>query len=350
VIDDAITFQFLVSTSVFFSSGLLYVIGFLKSSSFRHSIASIIAVLLGVAFGLRSASIGLDSQSYASWFELGEVNNQSVGEYLFYLLISITRLFFNDYTVFFVIIASISNLLMLNGLRKITVNYLLAFSIFITSFVFFNVSTNIIRQGLAISIVIYALGAHLSGKQYIGFFLIAVATLIHATAIAFFPLFFLIKSDNSISCVKYFLILMIIMTIISVVDILDYLANFSYYFKRLAWYFHWGVSRPWEVKHAYFLIIPFVLVLYSISSRLSGQHRKIVTALVYGLFLVVVFRFEEMVADRFFYYFVPMLCVMIVDLASRIRPCNISYGLLYFFASMWLIKTYFLQYPNWIRV
>jgi hypothetical protein len=71
-------------------------------------------------------------------------------------------------------------------------------------------------------------------------------------------------------------------------------------------------------------------------------------ALPLGLAIAFVFKTEEMVADRSFYYFIFFIPIILLDLIS-VMPVStfVRYIAVIIGINAWFIKTLYLQYPGW---
>ena len=108
-----------------------------------------------ITVGLRDSSVGSDSVNYRSSFE------SSVGggfESGFNLIIIFLKYFSDSYHFFFAIIAILTGLLFfLAGKTLFTSRYVLLFTIFLITFPFFySITSNVVRQGLAIGIILFS--------------------------------------------------------------------------------------------------------------------------------------------------------------------------------------------------
>lgn len=344
MIEDYESYQIVLYCSIFLLSNSLFFVNFTKSANFAFVYASICAVLVGCIFGIRSDNIGLDSKNYADFFEGSHIIEGSPG---FVLLAIFFRLFASDYGVFFIVISVLSNVFMVVGLRHISKNYVFVYGLILTSFTFLNMNINIIRQGLAVSLMIFSVGMILADRRKLSIFITLLAASIHPTAILMAANVFLVNREIS-SRAKFFLFVTVFfLYVFSVMDLINLIASVSDALKRYVWYFYWDIANPWKIKHVYYGVFLLLGLLFFFSRRVSWEAHRVLAYVLYGVVLLLAFKSEEMVADRVFLYFMPMIPVLMYYAVTRFNPKILAVGALVVMSNLWLLKTMFYQYPGW---
>tara|TARA_Y100000591_G_C21839007_1_gene704385 strand:+ start:1830 stop:2741 length:912 start_codon:yes stop_codon:yes gene_type:complete len=300
---------------------------------------------MSIFFGIRGFNIGTDTLSYVNVF-LGK--SSLVIEPCFVILALIINFFTDEPQYFLLIINLLINSIMLVALRNFTKNYSLVLSIFYSTMLFINMNINILRQALAISLAFLAISYLIKGRQKKFFYIILIAIMTHYTAIIFVAAYFIINIKFSKRNVVFFVLSCFGFYFITVSDLLYFLKDYSDTINRLYWYFNWGISSPWQIKHVYYLFF-LMIFMYALKGYkyLGENNLKVLKIIFFGLILILLFREEEMVADRIFYYFFALGTLLIVQIKNIVKQKNLYYLILYISVNLWVVKTTVLQYPNW---
>jgi len=344
LIEDYEHYQVVLYCTIFLVANSLFLVNYVREENFRLIFAILSAFIVGIIFGLRSNNIGLDSRNYADFFDGVDLIQGSPG---FSLIAIFFRFFFSDYSVFFVLVSIMSNLFMVIGLRFFSKNYLFVYGLLLTSFAFLNMNINIIRQGLAVSLVIFSTGLLVSHRYTSSLIVTFVAASIHPTAILMAANVFLINKPISMRSGFLLIAGISLLAIYSMLDLINALADMSEVIRRYVWYFYWDRVSPWRIKHVYYGIFSLIGLLFLFRSKISWEIHRVLMYVIYGVVLLLLFKSEEMVADRIFFYFIPIIPVLLYYAITRFNPNRYPIYVLVVLSNLWLLKTMFYQYPNW---
>lgn len=134
-------------------------------------------------------------------------------------------------------------------------------------------------------------------------------------------------------------------------DILVLIKNYNPYLERIYWYFGWARLNAWHLKHIYILSLLMILVYFYLIHKKIQLKKEIyfyLVVLLYGWFLVLTFKEETMVADRIFYYFIPVSIILIIHLITYFK--NIHLIIIIFFINIWFIKSALIQFHKWFML
>lgn len=346
MISDYNLFHILLLVSVFVTINILFLLNFYQNHGMKYWGGIIIVSLLSFLIGLRARNIGIDSDQYAAVY-LGEYEYETLEPV--FLLFSNLSYVVQHYTFFFVLVSIVTNLLIFHSFKNLTKHYLIAFALFASSFLFVNINVNVIRQGLALSLFMYSVSL-LSNKRVYSYWLAScIAVMTHYTAIVV-VFYWAVNRLVHIKTSMYFMILaMVCFWFIDVVDVLSLLPADNSYIERVRYYFIWGKANPWGIKHFYYFVLLMVFAYVFLFDRFSVFEKKLFTFYLLGLLLIAIFKDEEMVADRFFYYFIPIGIVLLIALKDLFASKIHYFMIVYFLMSTWFMKTYFIQYPAWFN-
>lgn len=152
---------------------------------------------LSLFSGIRNYNVGTDSALYTRPFRYPKpINIETIsfsfnGEFGYQLYSKILLLLTNNYFWLFFLSALIIVFSYLSFIKKYSVNYLFSIFLFITLgpyTLFFNV----LRQGLAISIVLVAINYLLKRKPILFVIFIILASSFHVSALLLLPLYYLV--------------------------------------------------------------------------------------------------------------------------------------------------------------
>lgn len=353
MISNYYAYYYLISFLMFIGVNSFMFASLFKRKSYVFIFGLVCVVVISLFFGVRDVNIGIDTRTYHMVF-MGDSDRDD--EILFVFLASLIRFFTNDSSYFFITIALVINVSIYMAAYKITTNNLVLMALIFSSFIYLNINISVIRQGVAISFVFLACSYLLHGhyKKYLLFCMLA--TLFHTTAIISFVFYFVIAIKASKRNVLIYLTLLFFVSIYTFSDFVFLIKGFHPYLERVYWYFNWERLTPWHIKHVYYFVflMAFFYFYVLLKNRFSNMDESIFKLFLFGIFLVLTFRQEEMVADRIFYYFMLPGMVLFIHMYKYVgdflqyKISNL--GCFYFFwlvTNAWLFKTYFLQYPNW---
>ena len=154
----------------------------------------VLAVIICCIVGFRDYEVGTDTINYYNYNWIRNFPPDSKAELLFYLIIDLVKRLKGSYTIFLITISIIFYLFFTCSFKVIAkvfnANLYLIFFAFISFFFATSLATNIIRQGLALSILTFAYSLYLSydsvtKKYFLSKILplLVISFLIHTTSI-----------------------------------------------------------------------------------------------------------------------------------------------------------------------
>lgn len=327
-------------------------------------------VITALIIGLRRRDVGVDTPKYVAAFESGEKASYHALElyepgyvYLGLALKEVLR----EYNFYLALVSFAMGFFILWAYRHLLKEglYPLAFALYLSTFVFWWTNLSILRQGLAISLIFYVY-ALLEERRWRQAFLIYLLSCLWHFSALFFPaayvLYHLYLYLYRRKPFIFWLVLGVVLAnlaypgslvhwVVRVVVDYAYHLTGAPFFERARFYFFWPELTPWHVKHVYFLILAlFVLAAFFIkkSEALLRAH----TFILVGLTVLVLTKFDQMVADRMFMYFVPGVPLLILRLVPAALPLardrNLAYAGVFLGAMVWFnVKFYLLQYASW---
>lgn len=268
------------------------------SRKIKFTITSFILFLL---VGLRNFKIGTDTQNYVNIF-----NNYNENPFEVFLShfpsinIFLSDIGFGMYMYclkrlgieareFIIITAGISIFLIMQFYYKYSKDDLITFFTFISIGVYIFLFSGI-RQGLAIGIVAFAY-TYLIKKKVVKYcFIILIATLIHATAIIMFPVYFIVQKKFKLS-LKMLTFLVIIFSFIlkEMIYRIIFLSDFN---LRIKFY-----SLSKVTKGSFLIVIMYIFIIIFYLYINSSQIRK-----------------NRIIFDKFYYLLLLGLGIYIVSL------------------------------------
>ncbi len=301
--------------------------------------------IVSILIGLRAENIGLDSFGYASFYA-GKYN-RDLGS--IFLLLSFILHFISELPqIFYTVVSLLTNIIILLAFKKINKHYPLIIALLFSTLIFVNININIIRQGLSIALVLYAV-ASLVKNQNIYFWVFSLlAMLTHFSSAFVIGFYFIKKIELNKRNILIYTMVCIILYLFKFSDVLVLIKNSNEDISRLYSYFTWVILEPWRIKHFYYLVF-FLLFTYLLLMlhRMDSTTTHLFQFYMYGILLIFLFKEEAMVVDRIFYYFFFIGFVLILQLEKIVREKNIFYLTLYVSINLWFIKSMFLQYPKW---
>lgn len=176
-----------------------------KKNKFIGVIFSILAIALpSIVAGLRNLDIGLDISVYVEQNFQTALQSQSFKECLgnlntdfLYIVINyiISRMSDNINVLLFIIeLINMTLLYLFIYNKRKSIHMWLAMTVYLM--VFYNISLNLVRQSLAISVILFSM-RYVENKKIIKFIIcILIATLLHSTAIFSIPIYFIFNILN----------------------------------------------------------------------------------------------------------------------------------------------------------
>jgi hypothetical protein len=345
LITNDIYYYYLFSVILFFSINILFVVNFLKQEKYKFVFTVSIIIIISIFTGIRGFNIGLDTGVYVNIF-LG-IDQRAI-EPIFPFLAFIFNLVTEEPQYFLLLINLLINLIVLMSYKKVTINYPIAMAIFLSTLLFINMNINTIRQGLAIALSFYAMVNLLNRNLKLFWLFFFFALLTHTSSIFLLGIYLIRNIQVNKKNLILFVSIIFLLWFITFSDILGFFKDYNEYINRVYWYFKWDILKPWTLKHVYYFVffMVFVYIIYAYK-KLDFKNKFILKLYLYGIFLIFLFREEEMVVDRFFYYFFTLGILLILELRVLIKNKKIFFISLIFLTNIWLAKTMILQYPNW---
>jgi len=251
--------------------------------------------------------------------------------------------------LFFLIISLFINSIMFYTFYKIdSKNYILYMAIYSTSFLFINSNINLLRQGMAISIGFLAIYFLVSAQIKRYFIFVFISIFIHSSAVILLIPFFLLKFKN-----KFYIILFITIIVclymfhISIIDLLYYIHDIHWTLDRLYWYLTWDKIIEFKIKHVYYLYILLIAIYLYKFNYLDLKLKNYFLSFLSVLVIIILFRNDDFVVDRFSFYFIPIAVVLYLNLYKLFNIRNKFYLFIFIlFPFLWIGKSLY-QFNLW---
>ncbi len=359
----------LIAGNLFLFSGFLASFFQRKEELFRLGFLLALILWLALTVGARYRTVGIDTPKYVAAFESQHAPTYhalEIYEPLYILFGYVTHLILREYNLFLALITFLQAYLLLTAYRQLTPRfYPLATGLYAASFVFWLANLSMLRQGLTIALFFCAYAFWLNQKRKTALFLGLISPLIHFSA-ALIPLAltlfqgyrWLIKRHPKVFYSLFFLVIAgLIYPGPLFYHVLKFLVDQAYaltghpYLEKIQWYMTWTKLTPWHVKHVYFLILSLAVFLAPLA--LKEEHlRPHFLFLLTGLTVILLSKYDEMVADRMFMYFVPSIPVLLLSLVEILFPGEkdqlLVLTVILLGGLVWFnVKFFLLQYPGW---
>jgi len=293
--------------------------------------------------GLRF-KVGFDYDNYNKMANYVAMNQQIFVEPLFWLIIKVTQFITEEYTFFIFFIALLSVSLKFKFLLKYSFFPLVSILLYFSR-IYLNADFGQLRQGLALSIILFAY-PYLINKNLLYFSLLVVgASLIHASAILFYPVYFVAnRSFNR----KFIIVLIIIAMFIATIDLKVILVQTFQAIlpSGLAGKLLFYSTTEEELGITLSVILRLLMILFSITffwKEIKGDQkiRIIFNIYFYGYIFYLLFNSLPQLGGRGSIYFqqfelllFPCLLYLIKD-----RTVKILFYVFLIFYCYWGIKT-----------
>lgn len=168
-----------------------------------------ILVAMALVPSLRDVSVGSDSVNYVLIFEnthtLNDVFNQ-IMEPGYLAVAWLAKQFGENYIWLFAFTGIISVAGLIGGVRRYSLSPNLSF-FFMIATGYYTFFFNGARQGLALAITFFAIGAFYEGKFKRLLFVVIIASFFHITALVLIPAYFLVRRDFSFKILAYIFVI-----------------------------------------------------------------------------------------------------------------------------------------------
>lgn len=170
-----------------------------KSTKLSSTLSFVIILFFTIIVGLREYNVGTDTYNYHLFNWVYGYRSESHTEIIFDTLITILKKFNLTFTAFLSIISVLFYYFVYRALKNFSAH--LEINVLIIAFIFFSLffskslSINVIRQGLSLALLLYALSLWIMGKSKImRIVFISLAVLTHMTSLIPILLFVVISS------------------------------------------------------------------------------------------------------------------------------------------------------------
>lgn len=316
---DAFNFNFYAIYAVFSVVAILFAMYVdIKKKHYNvisRYVALALLMIFGIFFGMRDLYIGSDTEMY-KWMFLKESNNEYGIQIIFKYLILSTKIFTQNYQIFLLIISLLYVGILFWSLheyvQKVDANFFLLAFTFASLYFFRQLGINIVRQGVALSLVLLAVSFYFKDPKnvwkWVFPFIIAVgfhfATLI---IFLFFAVVVLVKKASMTFYYLWYFILLIISalggSILSLGSFLNYFVmvdskKSDYYLKGVgAEEYIVGFKAQFAAFNTIFLLI-FSFINYYMLKNEDGNYKLLLKyyMLISGLFFMM---FQLPFSDRY---------------------------------------------------
>lgn len=275
--------------------------------------------------GFREYNVGTDTYNYyqALWVRQPELNFN--GEFLFDLIALGLRFFELNYTYFLFLIAFIFYFFIYKALKNYTdlykSNLLIAFFSCISFFFFLSSSINIIRQGVSLSILLFAYSLWIRKKNKIQVLLLIFLSLsFHLTSIL--PLIIFVasslikfKTKNHILVIAYFISIVLSSMNYGFSDISPLFLEILGEDKRSGYFldrdtnYDVGFKSQFVIFNTFFLVVFFYIRSRIMEVDLKVQYNNLISYYILSSILMFL-AFQLPFSDRwglFSWYVIPFL-------------------------------------------
>jgi len=342
---------------------VLFLSDFFKEK-IRFNLTFITLLYISILVSLRDEKVALDTPKYVELFLKGgaaEFYSEGVYELGFILLNKLIRLYTSNYHIFLFVVSFTHLFLILFLYRKLSKNrYSLLLSMYIASFTFWLSNLSMLRQGLAIPFLNLSTYYLVHEKNYKKFLIFSsIAGNIHYSAFILAIFIFILYKILDILNTKILKIILLI-AVLSIIypaniymyvilKLISFLSKYIYtspIINKIVWYFNWNKLVLWRIKHVYFLAIPLLFF----SGVIYKRKGNFLLATLPLLVLSIV-KYDEMVTDRIFMYFIPFIPYLILKNYELIKDNKIKliFIIILFMGTLiWFnVKFLYLQYPGW---
>lgn len=253
---------------------IYYIVFIITLSLIKFKYEKIGLLFLSIFSGLRT-NVGTDFQAYIQIYYEGIKEKGIFGigfdEYGFLFLTKISVIL-GSYRWMFLLSSILILFFMFYGIKKINKkNYILIFSFFL--FLYYPMSFNTVRQGIAQSILIYGL-YYLFEKKLIKFLLtMLLAMSFHKFSMVILPIYFIYNSRKQINkkILKYFFIMTVIMIVFFYKNIIISISNIN---NKLSRYINYVIIESKEKNRDFYLKILELLGLSLFYKKLVNKDKK----------------------------------------------------------------------------
>ena len=330
---DNITF-FNLYNLIYFCTACLVLVSALSSEIkkdvlFQNSLAQYLVAfpLISLVFlvGFREYNVGVDTQSYYKNLWEDNIKVDFSGEFLLDLMALIFRYFDLSFTLFLFLISFLFYIFLYKALKKYTEiynsNLLITFFSCISFFFFLSMSINVIRQGVSLSILLFACSLWLGdGNNRRILMLLLLSLAFHSTSIIPFLIFLFCIFWGKFKVLPYFILFYFISICLAYINIgfqnfssifLDFLENNSRsnYFSGEDYGYQIGFKPQFVVFNTLFLLIGLYVRNGILNIHLKNKYDILMSYyIISSIFLFMAFQLPY--SDRwglFSWFVIPFL-------------------------------------------
>lgn len=275
----------------------------------------LIVLILSLLCGLRGYSVGTDTSAIylPYYYDKFCIKNASYDgtEYLFYVILKVGYSLFHSYTGVLFLISFLTLLFAFLGLSyyRYKVSLPLAMLLYL-SFIYFE-SFNIMRQMLALSIIIFAL-RYLERHEYLPYLIwCALSAFIHNSSIVSIGLFVIYLSLKNKSVYKLFINLICLLPILLplIMGVLGKVPVLSIYFERYKLDFDFSVTN---LSYIIYFFPAFIICLYFRKDLLrKDSNNKFYLTMLLLVFICGLFKLYMIWVARLLHYFSFSVCILL---------------------------------------
>jgi hypothetical protein len=250
-------------------------------------------------------------------------------EFIFNIISSLAKVFGDDFVLFNCIISLLSAIFFFKAINRYTLNLFFPVMLYFGC-IYITLNISGIRQGLALVIAFYAYG-YIADKKFWKYTLwILVATGIHSSAIALFPLYFLVRhrfSNNAVYIITGIGLIVYLLRIPIMINLLYFIANISNneILKKLSLYLTLiedNVFAMMGISPKILFYIVLLIVVFYLRKQLC-EHNRFNNMFMNIFFIYVILNLYFWSAGeiimRFGFYFLVSIIVILPELMSNLK-------------------------------
>lgn len=337
-----------------FSTELLFHIAdgkikILKKYDSRTMMLTVIFIVMALVCGLRSTSVGADTQNYErifyriSGYSFQEIFSEYKYNYIeigWNIASKLVYMMHLDYFAFQIIESFVIYFGFMIFIKRNVKEYNLAVWVFLSLIYFFNFNTS--RQMVAVMFAVNSFQYLCEKKNLKAFIMVALGALFHATAFIFlaaFPIYYMCK----IKRLRKYLLILIVIAIFWFDDIFKFLKANLFYLSIL---YESYLSNSLKIQTAGFVrilwIIVCIMAIYELVADKSADRQKNNVAAIFSIAWVacnvIGLRFNYF--ERVGVYFEPFIIILFDNMLTLIKDKTLK--TVYYMGSVLCLIAYFL--------
>ena len=342
---------------------------FIRERTARFGAVLGILLLFALLFGIRDWGVGIDTPKYTAAFEAGRVaeyHDLEIYEPLYIAAGLVLRPVLKHYNLFLLFVSFLQVLCLFLAYHRLLGRWApFGLALYAAGFVFWLSNLSMLRQGLSIALCFYAYALLVTSEHLKGGLLLLLSPMVHFSALLWPVAYFLFRFYRRLAESYPSLFRAAVVLVVAGLaypgplfyEFLKFLVDQVYsltghpYAEKIQWYMTWSKLTPWHLKHVYFLIL---LLFFAVAVRVfrRGRADEHFLFLFSGLTVILFCKYDEMVADRMFMYFVPVVPVLLLKFLEEILPAErdrrLALVLVLAGAVVWFnVKFFLLQYGGW---